>query len=84
LDVAATEKPEREEAAAKSSARVASPMLFRQLAARAGGLLLQYIREVLIEEHLRAYFGRPHPWQAAPRARKHLATLPKYVLSQVG
>lgn len=54
LDVAASEKPEREEA--KSSARFTSPRPFREWQPEQGQLLPQYAREVLGEGHLACFF----------------------------
>ncbi|MFY0574355.1 hypothetical protein ACN28S_08360 [Cystobacter fuscus] len=53
LEVAASEKPEREEQA-KGSARYASPRPFREWTPEQGQLLPQYAREVLGEGHRRA------------------------------
>ncbi|WNG36922.1 transposase [Archangium violaceum] len=55
LEVAASEKPEREEQA-KSSARYASPRPFREWTPEQGQLLPQYAREVLGEGHLACFF----------------------------
>jgi transposase len=55
LEVAASEKPEREEA--KSSARFTSPRPFREWEPEQGQLLPQYAREVLGEGHLACFFG---------------------------
>jgi transposase len=55
LEVAAREKPEREEEA-KSSARYASPRPFREWEPEQGQLLPQYAREVLGEGHLASFF----------------------------
>ena len=55
LEVAASEKPEREEEA-KSSARYASPRPFREWTPEQGQLLPQYAREVLGEGHLACFF----------------------------
>ncbi|MGZ3457730.1 MAG: IS1182 family transposase [Archangium sp.] len=54
LEVAASEKPEREET--KSSARYASPRPFREWQPEQGQLLPQYAREVLGEGHLACFF----------------------------
>jgi hypothetical protein len=54
LEVAASEKPEREES--KSSARFASPRPFREWQPEQGQLLPQYAREVLGEGHLACFF----------------------------
>ncbi|MCY1081274.1 hypothetical protein [Archangium lansingense] len=54
LKVAASEKPEREEA--KSSARFTSPRPFREWQPEQGQLLPQYAREVLGEGHLACFF----------------------------
>ncbi|WP_243375686.1 IS1182 family transposase [Microvirga solisilvae] len=54
LEVAASEKPEREEA--KSSARFTSPRPFREWEPEQGQLLPQYAREVLGEGHLASFF----------------------------
>jgi transposase len=54
LEVAASEKPEREET--KSSARYASPRAFREWQPEQGQLLPQYAREVLGEGHLACFF----------------------------
>jgi transposase len=53
LDVAASEKPKREES--KSSARFASPRAFREWQPEQGQLLPQYAREVLGEGHLACF-----------------------------
>ena len=55
LEVAASEKPEREEEA-KSTARYASPRPFREWTPEQGQLLPQYAREVLGEGHLACFF----------------------------
>lgn len=55
LEVAASEKPEREEEA-KSSARYASPRPFREWEPEQGQLLPQYAREVLGEGNLACFF----------------------------
>ena len=55
LEVAASEKPEREEQA-KSSARFSSPRAFREWTPEQGQLLPQYAREVLGEGHLACFF----------------------------
>ncbi|MCY1078770.1 transposase [Archangium lansingense] len=55
LDVAASEKPERQEEA-KSWARLASPRPFREWQPEQGQLLPQYAREVLGEGHLACFF----------------------------
>ncbi|WNG25452.1 IS1182 family transposase [Cystobacter fuscus] len=55
LEVAASEKPEREEQA-KGSARYASPRPFREWQPEQGQLLPQYEREVLGEGHLACFF----------------------------
>ena len=55
LEVAASEKPEREEES-KSSARYASPRPFREWTPEQGQLLPQYAREVLGEGHLACFF----------------------------
>jgi transposase len=55
LEVAAREKPEREEES-KSSARFSSPRAFREWAPEQGQLLPQYAREVLGEGHLACFF----------------------------
>ena len=55
LEVAASEKPEREEEA-KSAARSASPRPFREWQPEQGQLLPQYAREVLGEGHLACFF----------------------------
>ena len=54
LEVAASEKPEREES--KSSARFASPRPFREWQPEQGQLLPQYAREELGEGHLACFF----------------------------
>lgn len=54
LEVAASEKPEREEA--ESSARFSSPRPFREWEPEQGQLLPQYAREVLGEGHLACFF----------------------------
>lgn len=54
LEVAASEKPEREEA--KSSARFTSPRPFREWQPEQGQLLPQYAREVLGEGHQVCFF----------------------------
>jgi transposase len=54
LEVAASEKPEREES--KSSARFTSPRPFREWQPEQGQLLPQYAREVLGEGHLACFF----------------------------
>ena len=55
LEVAASEKPEREEQA-KGAARYASPRPFREWTPEQGQLLPQYAREVLGEGHLACFF----------------------------
>jgi transposase len=55
LEVAAGEKPEREERG-KSAARYNSPRPFREWAPEQGQLLPQYAREVLGEGHLACFF----------------------------
>ncbi|WNG55395.1 IS1182 family transposase [Archangium gephyra] len=55
LEVAASEKPEREEES-KSTARYASPRPFREWTPEQGQLLPQYAREVLGEGHLACFF----------------------------
>jgi transposase len=54
LEVAASEKPEREET--KSAARFSSPRPFREWQPEQGQLLPQYAREVLGEGHLACFF----------------------------